>query len=318
MTASPTHHGWLYKHNEGILAAVHRGAKRGASVLTTNTALDGVLLGTPVTPALAADSMVLSNLVANGDILIAANNGGNSQAWLWVDSSAGTMTLYGAGTAALVVSAAAVTSSLAWNTGADGAGVDSKLFGGTASCYLEYDASEDRLNVIQTNAATTGVETTASIQQTHTGIGASAEALEAILTSNVAFGTYANAIFGKVDLSSSGEVTGLIGVICAEMTMPDTDAPAAGTYAAFEAEFNMAGADVGANPVVVTYVNVWGGNETEFDDQGLLFDIAGVSTGDGKFFRTNAVALNNCDAFLKCRVNGTVYYIPLSDNQAGT
>lgn len=97
MAASSVHRGWLTKHNEGILAAVYNGAMPGTTLLATNTALDGVLLGTPVTPALAVDSMVISNLVASGDILIAANAGGNSQAWLWVDSSAGIMRLYAAG-----------------------------------------------------------------------------------------------------------------------------------------------------------------------------------------------------------------------------
>ncbi|MDO8673198.1 MAG: hypothetical protein Q7O66_17470 [Dehalococcoidia bacterium] len=95
--AHQNHRGWITKPNEGILAAVYNGAMTGATLLAANTNLEGVLLGTPVTPALAVDTMVISNLVANGDILVAANNGGNSQAWLWVDSSAGTMALYAAG-----------------------------------------------------------------------------------------------------------------------------------------------------------------------------------------------------------------------------
>ncbi|MDO8706416.1 MAG: hypothetical protein Q7J84_15865 [Sulfuricaulis sp.] len=97
MATSATHRGWKLKHNEGILAAVYNGAMPGTTLLAANTALDGVLIGTPVTPALAVDSLVFSNLVASGDLLLAANAGGNSQAWLWVDSSAGTMTLYAAG-----------------------------------------------------------------------------------------------------------------------------------------------------------------------------------------------------------------------------
>lgn len=101
MAISAKHKGWLYKPNEGILAGVNIGAQSGASVLAANTALDGVLLGTPVSPAQAVDSMIISNLVASGDILLAGNNGGNSQAWLWVDTSAGTMRLYGAGTAVM-------------------------------------------------------------------------------------------------------------------------------------------------------------------------------------------------------------------------
>lgn len=197
-------------------------------------------------------------------------------------------------------------------------GVDVTMYGATSGCSLAWDQSADQLVLTQTNALTTGVERSLDVSQTHAGIGASAEAVRSVLTSNVALGTYANAIFGKIDLSSSGEVTGLIGAICAEVAMPDTDAPSGGEYAAFEAEFNMAGASVGGRPIIVTEINVWGGNETEFDTNGLLLDVTGVTSGAAKFFRTNAVAFNNCDAFLKCRINGTVYYIPLSDNQAGT
>ena len=108
MAASARHRGWKYSKDNGILAATYNGAEDGTSVLATNTTLDGVLVGTPVTPALAVDSMIISNAVASGDILIAANNGGNSQAWVNIDSSAGTMTLFGAGTAASIISSAAV------------------------------------------------------------------------------------------------------------------------------------------------------------------------------------------------------------------
>lgn len=66
---------------------------KSASTLA-NTAVSGVLDGTPVTPALAANSFILSNTTASGDILIAADRGGNSEAYLFVDSSAGDLTLY--------------------------------------------------------------------------------------------------------------------------------------------------------------------------------------------------------------------------------
>lgn len=84
-----------------------------ATTLGANTALTSVLVGTPVTPAIAANSLIQSGITANGDYLLAAQTGGNSQAWLWVDSSAGLMTLYGAGTEAARVSATAFDVSVA-------------------------------------------------------------------------------------------------------------------------------------------------------------------------------------------------------------
>ncbi|GEM_PF-2974575 len=97
MAVSASHRGWLLKHNEGILAGVYNGAQPGTTLLAANTALDGVLIGTPVSPALAVDSLVISNMVASGDILIAVNNGGNSQAYLMVDASAGVLHLFSGG-----------------------------------------------------------------------------------------------------------------------------------------------------------------------------------------------------------------------------
>lgn len=92
--AGVKHRGWLYDRHNGILAATYNLAEGGASVLATNTALNGVLVGTPVTPALAVDSIIIANAVASGDILIALNRGGNSENYLFGDASAGTLTLY--------------------------------------------------------------------------------------------------------------------------------------------------------------------------------------------------------------------------------
>src|SRR3990167_6613610 len=44
-----------------------------STILDTNTALTGVMIGTPVTPAVAANSLIISNVTASGDILLAAN-----------------------------------------------------------------------------------------------------------------------------------------------------------------------------------------------------------------------------------------------------
>jgi len=100
MATSATHRGWKLVHNEGILAAVYNGAMPGTTLLAANTALGGVFLGTPVVPALAVDSIVISNMVADGDIVLATTStAGNSQAALVVDASAGTTTIYAAGVA---------------------------------------------------------------------------------------------------------------------------------------------------------------------------------------------------------------------------
>ncbi len=64
------------------------------ATLNANTALSGALVGTPVTPALAANSVIISNITASGDVLMAGNNGGNSRAFLFFDASTPDLLLY--------------------------------------------------------------------------------------------------------------------------------------------------------------------------------------------------------------------------------
>ena len=64
-----------------------------STILAANTALANVLIGTPVTPEIAANSLIISNITASGDVLMAANRGGNSEAFLFYDASARTLSL---------------------------------------------------------------------------------------------------------------------------------------------------------------------------------------------------------------------------------
>jgi hypothetical protein len=66
-----------------------------STTLAADTALANVLIGTPVTEALAANSLIISNITASGDMLFAVRRGGNSEAVLWADASAGVTYLYG-------------------------------------------------------------------------------------------------------------------------------------------------------------------------------------------------------------------------------
>ena len=64
-----------------------------STALGANTALSGVLVGTPVTPALAADSAIISNTTEDGDILFAVRDGDHSKGLLHLDGSAGSVTI---------------------------------------------------------------------------------------------------------------------------------------------------------------------------------------------------------------------------------
>ena len=113
-----------------------------STTLAATTALTGVIVGTPVTPAIAANSLIVSNVTADGDILLAAQTGGNSQAWVWVDSSAGLAQLLGAGVAVLEWTATKleVPDSILLTLGSDNDG-----------------AMVNRASVLNANTALTGV-----------------------------------------------------------------------------------------------------------------------------------------------------------------
>ena len=78
--------------NDNDQVALNRSA-----TLTANTAVTGALVGTPVTQALAANSLLISNITASGDVMIAGNRGGASEEYFMADTSAGTLTLTGPG-----------------------------------------------------------------------------------------------------------------------------------------------------------------------------------------------------------------------------
>jgi hypothetical protein len=69
-----------------------------SSAYSANAVVTDVLVGTPVTPALAANSAILSNTTEDGDILFAVADGsGNSQGLLMLDGSTGRIGIGGIG-----------------------------------------------------------------------------------------------------------------------------------------------------------------------------------------------------------------------------
>ena len=127
MAISATHNGWHFDRGNSRLDYYYRGTRVGhidatglyvaGTAVTTNAILDdvlltlgtdadgvvinrstvlnaatvltGVVVGTPVTVATPANSLLVSNVTADGDIVLLANLGGNSQEYLRVDASAG-------------------------------------------------------------------------------------------------------------------------------------------------------------------------------------------------------------------------------------
>ena len=161
-------------------------------------------------------------------------------------------------------------------------------------------AVTDRVNLVMTGASAVTM----------------AEAMRVTLFSNVQLGNWANAICAVVDLQTVGYVTGLVGVVCAELDMPGGAVPGGnGTYVCFEGEINLPTSFVGGGvPVAFFSLNLWGAEKAQFDTSGLLFDLTGVTMASHKVFQANtATAATHA---LRCRIAGTLSYVMLTDADA--
>ena len=84
--------------------------------LAAGTEITGVIVGVSVKPAIAANSLIVSDVTADGDLLFLTQTAGNSQAAIFVDGSASTVNLYGAGIQLLQVDSTSVNLGLAGTT----------------------------------------------------------------------------------------------------------------------------------------------------------------------------------------------------------
>lgn len=129
-----------------------------STTLAADTALTNVLIGTPVSEAIAADTFILSNTTAAGDIAFYGNRGGNSEQFFFYDTSAGVLYLapYAGGLMAALT--------------ADPPAPDNSNFHIWAGSAGTVTAASNRLFVIE-NSATAGM--TFLVPATGTGFFAS-------------------------------------------------------------------------------------------------------------------------------------------------
>ena len=150
----------------------------------------------------------------------------------------------------------------------------------TSGSPMAITVSTYGLTVFTTTAALTGEVTSSLLTHTFTGAGASGWALKVVANvTNVALGSYVNAIYGYLDLKVTGSVSGLGSAICGEILMMGGAMPASGTYAALELEIGCPTSWTGTNEVSFMYLSVYGATAGNFDDYGYLFDLVGVTSG---------------------------------------
>lgn len=172
-------------------------------------------------------------------------------------------------------------------------------------------------NITTTSASTDGGTSVEPllVSTTMTGAGGVGGRARFFLTTNVALGSWSNALKGEVTYGAAGKTTGLGSAILAEMTLSaGTDA---GTYAPIEIELNLGTGALTGTATSLIYMSVNGADAATFDANGTAFSLQGLTAGDGDCFQTGNT-LANPVATLKINVGGTLYYLPLYDGQITT
>jgi hypothetical protein len=134
--------------------------------------------------------------------------------------------------------------------------------------------------ITTTNSATSGTYQPLVVDTTMSGAGADGGRAKFSMSTNVALGSFSNALKAEVTYGASGRTAGLGSAFVAEMTL--SAGTSAGTYAPVEIELNLgAGASTGTATSLI-YGSVNGAAASTFDSNGLIMNLAGVTAGAAK------------------------------------
>lgn len=183
-----------------------------------------------------------------------------------------------------------------------------------ASKALVLDANEE-LNWTYTSASTSGSTSVEplNLDTTMTGAGGVGGRAKFTLTTNVALGSWSNALKGEVTYGASGRTAGLGSAICAEMTL--SAGTSAGTYSPIEVELNMGAGALTGTLTSLYHASVNGAAAGTFDDNGYVINLQGLTAGAAHVFRTGltgATVVGDMTAALRIKIGATDYFIPLA------
>lgn len=148
------------------------------------------------------------------------------------------------------------------------------------------------------------------------GAGGGGEALRAFTTVNDVAAANAHGAHISLNFGTSGTVTGQGIAGRFTLHMPTTALTSNVTMGAVQAEIWSDGStsDPGGSTLLSFFRAVNGGNATgaaDVDDDAVLFELNGFTSGAAKLFSTGTTVVANMVASLKIRVGATLYYIPL-------
>jgi hypothetical protein len=162
--------------------------------------------------------------------------------------------------------------------------------------------------ITTTNTATSGTYQPLVVSTTMSGAGADGGRAKFDMTTNVALGSFSNALKAEVTYGASGRTTGLGSAFVAEMTL--SAGTSSGTYAPLEIELNLGtGASTGTASSLM-YASVNGAGKAAMDDNGYLLNLAGVTVAGAKLAATGTITnVNEITHGLRVKIAGSDYYL---------
>lgn len=172
--------------------------------------------------------------------------------------------------------------------------------------------TSDGNTITTTNAATSGTYQPLVVDTTMTGAGADGGRSKFAMSTNVALGSFSNALKAEVTYGAAGRTTGLGSAFVAELTL--SAGTSSGTYAPLEIELNAPASASTGTLTSFIHISTQGANVAVVDTNAVLFNLQGVTAGAGKLL-TTGTTLASAAATLKCKVGATTYYLPLYSGQ---
>jgi hypothetical protein len=171
--------------------------------------------------------------------------------------------------------------------------------------------------ITTTNTATSGTYQPLVVSTTMSGAGADGGRAKFDMTTNVALGSFSNALKAEVTYGAAGRTTGLGSAFVAEMTL--SAGTSSGTYAPVEIELNAASAASTGTGTSLIYASVNGtGADSVVNAAATLISLQGLTAGSagdtdmvtapgGNFAATDLTG----GIGIKVKVGASFYYIPL-------
>jgi hypothetical protein len=171
----------------------------------------------------------------------------------------------------------------------------------------KFTITEGGNTITTTNTATSGTYQPLVVSTTMSGAGADGGRSKFDMTTNVALGSFSNALKAEVTYGATGRTTGLGSAFVAEMTL--SAGTSSGTYAPLELELNMPTGAVTGTLTSFIHASMQGAAVATMDTNGRFINLVGVTAGAGKMWKTGTT-LGTAAGALRCRIAGTDYWLP--------